>query len=168
MTPTLSDDDVALWRHWCKAAKRPAVSAALHDLYAQLDAAVADRAPTCWSSGKCCSFDAYGHRLYVTALEIAWMLPSVPLPPTLPPLTGPCVFQVDRLCSVHRLRPLGCRVFFCQQGTQDWQRELYEDFLRRLRDLHESHRLEYRYLEWRSGLRACMETLDGTKKTGPA
>ena len=49
-------------------------------------------------------------------------------------------------------RPLGCRVFFCQQGTEDWQHELYERFLARLKALHEQYDVAYRYLEWRAAL----------------
>ena len=69
--------DRRLWQDWKAAAERPAVDAALRDLYAQIDAAVAERGPTCWASGKCCKFDEFGHRLYVTGLEIAWFLNQV-------------------------------------------------------------------------------------------
>ena len=47
---------------------------------------------------------------------------------------------------------MGCRVFFCERGTQQWQNELYEAFLARLRALHDDLDLPYRYMEWRGGL----------------
>jgi hypothetical protein len=52
---------------------------------------------------------------------------------------------------------MGCRVFFCQEGTQGWQQELYEQFLAELRRMHEDRGLPYRYMEWRAGLREAGE-----------
>ena len=161
--------DVEAWSRWRQDAIQPDVDAALRGLYHELDDAVAARGPTCWQSGKCCNFDAFGHRLYVTALEIAWFLAQVAPPETsdhgprassdsfiaLPQLQrqpGVCPYQVDRRCTTHDVRPMGCRVFFCQQGTERWQQDLYETFLDRLRQLHESRGIEYRYLDWMAGL----------------
>jgi Fe-S-cluster containining protein len=162
-------ETVAAWAAWFEAAARPDIDAGLRDLYARLDAEVSQRGPTCWTSGKCCRFDEYGHRLYVTALEIAWVVRQVGLPPpdagvatgrhALTVLTpngrvtgGACAYQADKLCSIHANRPLGCRVFFCEKGTEAWQHELYERFLGELRALHDRQGIEYRYMEWRAGL----------------
>ncbi len=144
------------WRSWREAAARPGVDAALRDLYARLDDAVRAKGPTCWLSGRCCNFEAYGHRLYVTGLEIAWVLrqrgewraeDAVALD------AGGCPFQVNKLCTAHAMRPLGCRVFFCQEGTDEWQHALYEQFLNELRQLHDAQGIAYRYMEWRAGMR---------------
>jgi Fe-S-cluster containining protein len=179
-----------LWTTWHEAAQAGAVDRSIRALYADLDRAVRDAPdgphgpPVCNASGRCCRFDTYGHRLYVTGLEIAWFLSRVSVEPqTTPdasqhlPLTviasdpgmqdassktrGPapdtrlpdaCRYQVDGLCSTHTVRPLGCRVFFCTPGTDDWQHAVYERFLDRLRALHADHDLPYRYMEWRAGL----------------
>lgn len=173
------------WAAWRAAVATPTVDADIRRLYADLDAAVQQRGPTCWTSGKCCNFDAYGHRLYVTGLEIAWVLEQVSglaehngrggegvkggagvaLPllnrSTDQPLNPSCAFQRDKLCTIHAVRPMGCRVFFCQAGTQDWQGELYETYLARLRALHDAHDQPYRYMEWRAGLRQAMDAASG-------
>jgi len=148
------------WRAWRDAAADPAVDASLRGLYQRVDRAIADRGPRCWASGKCCRFDAYGHALFVTGLEAAWFLdraaPADPSAPGgLPVLRADapaCPFQAQGLCGAHAIRPLGCRVFFCQLGTADWQHALYERFLAELRTLHERHGLAYRYMEWRWAL----------------
>ena len=62
------------WAAWRAAASNPQISGALGDLYGRLDADVAHRGPTCWVSGRCCRFDEYDHRLYVTGLEVAWVV----------------------------------------------------------------------------------------------
>jgi Fe-S-cluster containining protein len=146
------------WPELLAAAARPEIAATLRDLFATLDAEIAALNPTCWISGKCCKFDSYGHRLYVTALEIAWLLPQLDAPSRLrlrdshlPELDG-CPFQVAGLCSVHALRPLGCRTYFCDPAAQHWQNPLYEKFLTALRQLHDAYAIPYRYLEWRTGL----------------
>lgn len=59
-----------------------------------------------------------------------------------------CPFQVDRSCSTHAIRPLGCRIFFCQAGTEAWQQALYERYLDELRSLHDRHGVAYRYADW--------------------
>jgi len=171
------------WPTWHAAVADPRIDAAIRAIYADLDAASAAQSPRCDASGRCCRFEEFGHRLYVTALEIAWVLketrsnsPSSRAPspqryavgfrdtptsvelPILPPLTaGLCPYQKNNLCTIHPVRPLGCRIFFCAPGTQDWQNQLYEDYLRRLRQLHDTHALPYAYLEWRAGLHAATD-----------
>lgn len=162
------DNDAALWIALADAAATPAIDAALRSLYADVDAAVREQSPRCDRSGRCCKFDSYGHRLYVTALEIAWFLRNVPRPggrvpaeasplrlPVLNAQRDACVYQIDGLCSTHAIRPLGCRIYFCD-GSDDWQHATYERFLQRLRELHDAHGLPYRYLEWRAGLDEAM------------
>lgn len=164
------------WRVWLDAARREEVDRAIRSLYAELDAAVAGRRPVCNASGRCCRFDEYGHRLYVTGLEIAWFLMGVggsdlgvgeehtglkdqgvrleQLAPIPKPQnqTPHCAYQINGLCSTHAVRPLGCRVFFCERGTEAWQQDTTERFLDRLKSLHTGHSLPYAYMEWRAGL----------------
>ena len=153
------------WSQWLDAAGQPPVADALRRLFADLDADVQSRKPTCWLSGRCCKFDSYGHRLYVTGLEIAWLISQLDdrarsrlRGAELPGGDG-CPFQVEKLCSVHALRPLGCRIYFCDANAQQWQNEVYEVFLDRLRRLHEEYGLEYRYIEWRQALSEARESL---------
>jgi Fe-S-cluster containining protein len=167
----MSDGRENPWRTWYEAARRPAVDAALGDLYRRLADEIEQRGPTCWISGRCCNFDDYGHRLYVTGLEAAWMWRYLDdaarqrLVDADDPANGSgCPFQIDRLCRVHALRPLGCRIFFCDPGARDWQNPVYERLLNALRQLHEQHDLAYRYLEWRQALAAVRSQLaDGVK-----
>jgi Fe-S-cluster containining protein len=165
---TTAESNMLPWSIWRRAAAEDGVDGDLANLYRRLDEQVALRGPTCWISGRCCNFDAYGHLLYVTGLEVAWVVRQVGQStttaaalrenlneqPDAPRDTqAACPFQTGTLCGIHAVRPLGCRVFFCEQGTQEWQQELYESFLTDLRSLHDVHDLPYRYLEWREALR---------------
>ena len=176
--PTAAEETRA-WSAWRAAAARPEIDAALLGLYADVDAAIAERGPTCWTSGNCCRFVEFGHRLYVTALEVAWFTRQVAAGagptgaeptdrhagdgaglrlPQFAETAGACPYQAAGRCTTHRVRPLGCRIFFCQTGTEDWQQSLYEDFLRRLRALHDEHGVAYCYLDWIAGLDAASAT----------
>jgi len=168
-----------MWSAWGRAVVNPVIDRAVGELYDHLDKQVATRGPVCWASGRCCQFETFEHRLYVTGLEVAWVLKQVvdlsDMPirmhngkrsenilPSLhsgvrPDASGSCPFQAGKLCSVHTIRPMGCRVFFCQHGTEQWQHELYEQYLGRLRAMHEAHGLTYCYMEWRSALSEAIE-----------
>ena len=179
----MDSDASCLWPSWLGAAVRPEVDRAIADLYARLDADIAHRGPTCWTSGNCCAFDTFGHRLYVTALEIARFLHHAPQPghtptvghaeqanrtitalPVIDPASAPqqarCVYQVDNRCSVHAIRPMGCRIYFCQQGTQGWQQALYEQYLAEMKTMHERFDVPYAYVEWRAGLSEATAAVD--------
>jgi len=70
----------------------------------------------------------------------------LPLAPASP---GACPFQEGNLCGVHSVRPLGCRVYFCDRSAQAWQHELSERMQERIRRLHDEAAIPYRYAEWR-------------------
>ncbi len=63
-----------------------------------------------------------------------------------------CPFQIDKLCGVHALRPLGCRMYFCDPTSTEWQNDLYERLHAELRRLHDETGVPYRYVEWRQAL----------------
>lgn len=153
-------DGAHLARHWLDAAARPEVRRDLEAVYADAARAIAERGPACWASGRCCNFEKAGHLLYVSGLEAAYTVlgaregaVSVSRPAAAAGGDrGPCPFQVRNLCGVHEIKPLGCRVYFCDRSAQRWQEDLSERLLAEIRAIHDRHRVEYRYGEWRSML----------------
>ena len=67
---------------------------------------------------------------------------------------GDCPFLIDNLCSVQGIKPLGCRVYYCDPTAQQWQMDLSEECLATIRTIHDRHGIEYRYGEWRGMLEA--------------
>lgn len=148
------DDEIELVKGWMEAASRAEVAAGLEDVYAETSRLIAERGPACWASGRCCNFAKTGHLLYVTGLEAAYTYVRLVKPVTVGEVAsareaGGCPFQDRNLCGVHPIRPLGCRVYFCDRSAQSWQQDLYEQELARVRKLHDDHGVEYRYAEWR-------------------
>ena len=137
------------------ASARPEVAAAIHALYADVQLAIDDRRPACAVSGRCCRFEEYGHRLYVTTLELAAFVRQLETGYSTESWDGTgCPFQRSRLCTVHAIRPFGCRIFFCDPTRTEWQNDAYERFHARIQQLHTELNVPYFYVEWRAALQA--------------
>jgi Fe-S-cluster containining protein len=146
------------------ASDRPEVCRAVVRIHAQLQEEIDRRRPICVLSGRCCQFEEYEHRLYVTTMELAAFVHdlrhgdagAVKLDSARAWDGSGCPFQVGKLCGAHAIRPFGCRVFFCDATAMDWQEQQYAHFHALLRQLHETLQVPYYYLEWRSALRSVL------------
>lgn len=132
------------------AARRSDVIEAIHNVYSALQTEIDARRPRCDISGRCCHFESYGHRLYVTTMEFAAFVATTRVSPQLNP--GSCPYLRGKMCSAHETRPFGCRIFFCDPTAEQWQHEQYERFHADLKQLHQSLGVPYHYVEWRAGL----------------
>ncbi len=132
---------------------RDDLAAEMAAFYAEIDRSIARHRPTCWNRGACCKFGRYGHRLFVTNLELAYFVRGERR--DWRPATGEdaCPYQVDGLCTAREHRPLGCRIYYCDPAAQGWQPEETEAALARLKELSVALGIEYRYVEWLSALR---------------
>lgn len=145
---------------WLAAANDPAIAARLESIYQLIADQIEARGPACWASGRCCNFQKTGHRLYVTGLEAAYAFARLPRSQALTEAglaaaeaRGDCPFVISNLCGIHAIKPIGCRVYFCDRSAEDWQRALSENALTQIKSLHDEFRIEYRYGEWRAMLR---------------
>ena len=151
------------------------MGSAVRSVYAAVGGEIERHRPTCAVSGRCCRFEEYGHRLYVTTLELAAFLSGrnegrqgegaegppatssrlaiLQSSPSVWDVAG-CPFQQGKLCGVHAIRPFGCRMFYCDPTSTDWQNDAYERFHGQLKQLHETLDVPYFYVEWRQALRA--------------
>lgn len=153
-------DELDLARQWLAAAHRPEIDNQLQAIYQLIADQVAARAPVCVASGRCCNFESYGHRLYVTGLEAAWCVNQLTSEhPSLTPQSvqdalqrGGCPFQVGTLCGAHTIKPVGCRTYYCDPTAQQWQEELTERTHAMVKALHTAAGVPYRYMEWRAML----------------
>lgn len=137
-------------------------------LLREADADIAARRPVCRSSGRCCKFEQYGHSLFVTQAELIHfdhtiksnlqrstftLQHSVSLPQFFAqPKQEGCPYQIDGLCTARDARPLGCRIYFCDENAQHWQNSVYEKYHTRLAALHAAFGIPYQYMEWRAAL----------------
>jgi Fe-S-cluster containining protein len=158
------------------AAGRPEVCTAVRAIYDAVQIEVDERRPVCVMSGRCCHFEEYGHRLFVTTMEMAYFVNELAGRENHPALatghrlqlanawdgTG-CPFQLNKLCSAHAMRPFGCRMFFCDETSTLWQNEQYERFHGDMKRLHADLGVPYAYVEWRAALRNCLGDRPGDR-----
>lgn len=150
-------DDRALCEHWLALSRSADVRRRITEIHDEVADRIVGREPVCTASGRCCNFERYGHRLYVTGLETAMTLDAIPAERALKAGdleraqgAGTCPFVVDRLCGVHPVRPVGCRVYFCDPSAQLWVNELAEFAADAVKRVHDEFGIEYRYTEWRA------------------
>lgn len=159
------------------AAAQPELVAELASLYGEVDRAVADLGQRCDACGRCCRFSEFGHRLYVSTLELAMLvggtragaapLAEEPKPPptqsadvgaspcgsTLDEHPGECPCQQGDLCTARDRRALGCRVFSCDPVAAAAEQDLYAHFHARIQHLHNDAGVPYYYADLADALR---------------
>ncbi len=110
-----------------------------------------DRAGRCEACGACCDFPAYDHRLFVTPPELIYLAAKLGVQEFKPMIAGRCPYQENKCCTIHNYRFAGCRIFCCH-GDADFQSELSEAVLKRLRGLCDELQVPYRYQDLATAL----------------
>lgn len=121
---------------------------------------------SCKACGTCCRFARFGHCLFVTSPELVcfarqWRsLPAESAAELVARLASStldpgeaCPLQSAEACPVRAIRPLGCRIFYCDKPLAARLNAFYERMQQRMKDLCAATGLPYRYLEWTSSLR---------------
>jgi hypothetical protein len=120
-----------------------AALAELAALYEELERELERHAPRCELSGRCCDFERFGHELFATTLEVSYLRRSGAEPVNAD--VDLCPYWVERRCTAREGRPLGCRVFFCDERFEQVMHEVAERYHARVRQIIERAGLPYRY-----------------------
>jgi len=105
-----------------------------------------DLTGSCQICGKCCDFEKYDHRLFVTSPEIEYLTAKLGIDKIRPMTNGRCPYNEKGFCSIHKHRFSGCRIFHCH-SDKEFQSQLTEETLRKLKSLCEEFALPYRYVD---------------------
>jgi len=134
----------------------------VQEIYQDIDRHIKAAAAHCENCGRCCNFEIFGHRLYVTTLEMLYFFQGIKGPAADSPFKnmklsagGRCPFQQGGGCSMRCFRPASCRIFYCRDLDVNFQNELTEQALQRLRRLHERYGAIYCYADlfaWLEGV----------------
>jgi Fe-S-cluster containining protein len=116
----------------------------LRALYEEFDRETARVSPVCRASGRCCDFEAFGHTLFASRLEVEVLVRAEGLD-RFDPSTKLCPFWKERRCTARAPRPLGCRAFFCDEAKTEAMGVLHEDHLRRVKGIHDRHGIPWAY-----------------------
>ncbi len=136
----------------------------VEEIYKWLDEQLAAKF-TCAACGKCCDFESFGHRLYVTTPEMLYFADKVGTQNIKQMTTSRCPWQIDgpstslgmvslsnHKCTVYPYRFASCRIFHCK-GDADFQSDLTETTLKKFKSLCEEFRIPYRYMDLPTALK---------------
>jgi len=104
---------------------------------------------SCHACGKCCSFEEFGHRLFITTPEL-YLLNST-VKETRSMTTDTCPYNKDGKCSIYKHRFAGCRIFFCK-ADKNFQSVLTENALKKLKQICRQFNIPYRYMDLKTAL----------------
>lgn len=124
------------------------------EIYGWLDMQIcenADLAGRCDVCGKCCDFDGFDHRLFITPPELMYLAANhgtenIKLMPT-----NRCPYNIDGKCTIYEHRFASCRIFYCNADV-DFQGELSESALEKFKSLCTEFQIPYRYIDLATAL----------------
>ncbi len=126
---------------------------AVEGIYRRLQSRLEPAGRSCKACGRCCDFESFGHRLYITSPELIYFQSKlkendVPLQAM---TGGVCPYRKKGRCSAYPWRFAGCRIFNCT-GNADLQSMLSEGTIASCKSLCIQSGLEYRYMDLKSAL----------------
>ncbi|MBN1362442.1 MAG: hypothetical protein JW993_17735 [Sedimentisphaerales bacterium] len=151
-----------------KSARQRRLVDEVEALYEWIDAQLGRdpvRAGRCAACGACCDFVTYDHLLFVTPPELIYLSDKLGTDGLKQMTSGRCPYQQASQCTVHAYRFAGCRIFCCR-GEADFQSELTEAALRRLKAICERFEVPYRYADLATAL-TCFVTSSDRSAAGP-
>jgi Fe-S-cluster containining protein len=130
---------------------------AVQAIYQNLDKQIEASGQSCKACGRCCDFDSFGHRLYITTPELLYfkMKLTENKIPILPMTDGACPYRKDKKCSIYPWRFSGCRIYNCI-GDADLQSQMSEETIALFKTLCLLYRLDYRYMDLNNALNASL------------
>ena len=129
------------------------------EIYTWLDTKIRDNnklTGQCKACGKCCDFDKFDHHLFVTPPELMYLTtgqqaanPGAENIKSM--LSSRCPYNIDGKCTVYEYRFAACRIFCCDADA-DFQSELSESALKKLKSLCTEFQIPYRYTDLATAL----------------
>ena len=119
------------------------------EVYGWLDRQVMasrDLAGCCEACGQCCDFVRFDHKLFVTAAELMYLAAKLGDENIKAMHSGRCPYNVGGKCTIYEYRFTGCRIFCCK-GDADFQSQLSESAIKKLKIICTELRIAYRYIE---------------------
>lgn len=125
------------------------------EIYNWIEAQIADGKvkARCSACGKCCDFDSFDHRLFITPPELMYLTANIGRENVRPMATGRCPYNVEDKCTVYEYRFAACRIFCCNAG-RDFQSGLSEAVLTKLKSACAEFGIPYNYSDLATALNA--------------
>ena len=105
----------------------------------------------CYACGKCCDFESFDHKLFVTPPELIYLTVNLHSENLKPMKTGQCPYNTGGRCCIYQHRFSGCRIFFCK-GDTDFQGKLSGRALKKFKSLCQEFQIPYCYTDLSTAL----------------
>jgi hypothetical protein len=132
------------------------------EIYDWLDLQISehpDLAGCCDMCGRCCNFENFDHRLFVTPPEVMYLAANLGIGGIKPMTTSRCPYNIGGKCSIYKYRFAGCRIFYCRGDSatrladkKDFQSELSESVLKKFKLICEEFGIIYNYTDLATAL----------------
>ena len=125
------------------------------EIYSWLDEQIRlndGRVGRCDSCGRCCDFEAFDHRLFVTPPELMYLAANLGAENVRPMPDSRCPYHLVCQCTVYKYRFAGCRIFSCK-GDSDFQSGLSESSQKKFKSICTEFKIPYRYTDLATGLK---------------
>jgi Fe-S-cluster containining protein len=132
-------------------------------IYDWLDSTIKPLNNKCDACGKCCNFDSFGHKLFITTPELLYFMQNVTSGNVISSeglkeaeveksiKKKVCPYLKDEKCTVRNFRFAGCRIFFCKED-KNLQNKLSEETIEKFKALCDKFNLPYRYVDFASAV----------------
>ena len=124
------------------------------EIYNWLDVEIrqhSDLTGACDTCGRCCDFDAFDHRLFVTPPELMYLAANLGTEKIKPMTTSRCPYNSDGKCEIYKYRFAGCRIFCCRADA-DFQSSLSESAVKKFKSICTEFQIPYRYSDLATAL----------------
>lgn len=128
----------------------PSLKKALAALYTSLAEEQRHLGVPCHMCGKCCNFKKYDHELWVTNIELAYLIEKEEIRKV--SQSGGCPFLENNQCTARDGRTLGCRIFLCEMDPVQME-SLHEKYFAQIQQLAKEYGVEVVYDEFISSLK---------------
>ncbi|MBW8001409.1 MAG: hypothetical protein FVQ80_05250 [Planctomycetes bacterium] len=110
-----------------------------------------ESAGDCQACGKCCDFESFDHRLFVTTPELIHLAKKLGGENIKPMPSSRCPYNVEDKCEIHENRFAGCRIFQCK-ADKDFQSKLSEEAIKKFKSICTNLQVPYHYIDLATGL----------------
>ncbi len=126
------------------------------EIYNWLDLQISSHsnlAGICDACGRCCNFESFDHRLFVTTPEVMYLSTKLGGKDIKSMTTNQCPYQTEGKCTIYKFRFAGCRIFCCK-ADKDFQSSLSESAIKKFKLLCTEFQIPYHYTDLATALNA--------------
>ena len=127
------------------------IADAVEEVYAWIDSQDTPKQDPCKACGRCCDFDSFDHKLFITSPELIYFAVRIKPENIRPMPTEKCPYNSAGKCKVYQNRFAACRIFSCTSDTEP-QNKISETAIKKFKNICQKFDLQYHYTDLKTAL----------------